>query len=148
MMTPVREDMSIDIGSEIAEKRLTQSLNENIEIENRSKTVSITESIINICEETCSDREELKCFEWKVWSDERPRSIGRVTFVHSDSFLYIKWTRVVVEGEGVATILWNTICQESNKKVFAKPVSEAMLHIANKIGFEKCCFNNSIVLYE
>ena len=140
--------MSINASLELVERKLTETLGKNIEVESSEKIVSNTNIIDDLCTETSSSIEDLECVEWRVWSDERPSSIARVVFVCSDSFLYIKWTRVLVEGKGIATIFWKTICHESSKTVFAKPVSEPMMHIADKIGFDECRFNKSIVSYK
>lgn len=129
----------------VAEDRLSESLEEDISIEVRDRPVSITSTIRTICEVQECQTEYLQSVEWRVWSEDRPRSVARVNIVYSDSLIYIKWTRVVVEGEGVATVLWDEISTQSDKKVFAKPVSDAMKHIADKLGFNTCSFNDSIV---
>lgn len=137
--------MDVVKDTSMAENRLSESLGEDINIEVRDKPVSVTSTIQTICDVEECQTENLRSVEWRVWSEERPRSVARVSIVYSDSLLYIKWTRVVVEGEGIATILWDEISTKSNKKVFAKPVSDAMKHIADKLGFNTCSFNDSIV---
>lgn len=137
--------MGVVQNTRVAENRLTTSLNQEINIEVREESLSVTSTIQTICEVEECQTEDLQSVEWRVWSEEIPRSVAKVSIVYSDSLLYIKWTRVVVEGEGIATILWDEISSQSNKKVFAKPVSEPMKCVANKLGFNPCSFDSSIV---
>lgn len=125
-------------------RQVQNALEEDITIEREHIECSTTSAIEKVCQLQEVGLQQLESSEWKVWSDSRPVCVARLNLVYCSDFVYIKWTRVTVENEGVATALWRGIVKCVSCPVFAKPVSDAMKHIAKKIGFKVLNENNEI----
>lgn len=132
--------------SDSIERAVEDCIDESIYIEQNSKAVSTTSNITSICRNEDTNEDELGATEIIVWSEERTTCLGRVILTYSPDFIYIKWTRVLVENKGIGTAIWYSIVQNSDRRIFAKPVHSSMKHIAEKLGFGPAGFDNKMVV--
>lgn len=131
--------------SEISD-RVSTSLDESVYTTTEEKSPSITDTVRSICDHYDTELPQLSSEELRLWIERDSIPVARVILLYSPDMLYIKWTRVRIENQGVATSIWKAIVENADRTVVAKPVSDGMKRVAEKLSFRQAKFNQQIVV--